>query len=367
MKSIIANSRIPLRGDITYQFNRQLQSSSQVFVKVGEEIRPETILYSDLVKSGFRTFNLAEMFKVKGKDADKLLKRTVGSRVYQGDVLAVRRDVLGFRERVFKSPLNGVIQAYDANTARLTMQYLPREVKTVAGVFGKVIEVLPGELVSIATYADVVNGLISFGVDREGSLVEVGYPDIPLQPDQITEKYSGRIIFGGTKASLDVMYKALAVGVKMIVTGGIDYQDYLSLRGTKGRLEDVGVSLVATEGFIAAPIYKSIYELLKLAENRHVIFNSDTASLILPKENRDLSGVSTAEMRQPGDTQFRGFALVKLNDRVRLIFGEYAGEYGIVTDIRNLDVVVQLPNTEVTVAGETVEIIEGADGIKSDG
>lgn len=367
MKSVIVNSRKPIFDEIVYTFNRQLQSSSQVFVKVGDEIRPETILHSDLVRSGFRTFNLAEMFKVKEIETEKLLKRTVGARVYQGDILAAKRDVLGFRERVFKSPLNGVIQAYDLSTGRLTMQYLPREVKTIAGVFGRVTEILPGEIISIATLADIVNGLITFGVDREGSLVEVGYPDIPLQPDQITEKFNGRIIYGGTKASLDVMYKALAVGVKMVITGGVDYQDYLSLRGTKGRLEDVGVSLVATEGFITAPIYTPVYDLLKRAEDRHVIFNAESGALVIPKESRDLRGVNVKDMPTHGSDKARGYTIMRLNDTVRIIFGEYAGEYGIVTDIQNQQIRVKLPNMEVSVDGEIVEVIESGEILNTDG
>ena len=50
--------------------------------------------------------------------------------------------------------------------------------------------------------------------------------------------------------------KALTLGVKGIVVGGIDYRDFMSL----GVESDVGITIIVTEGFGTVTMGKDVYE-----------------------------------------------------------------------------------------------------------
>lgn len=352
-QGIIVNTRVPLQEKTLYQFSRPIDKGSEIHVKVGEYVRPETILSSAWHKSGYRTFNLAEMFGVTPKIAAGLVKRTIGSRIYQGDIMAVKKEWFGLREKIFRSPLNGIFFDYEERTARVTLQYLPREIKTVAGVFGAVSSILPDESLTIDTVVDLVYGLVSFGIDREGTLVEIGYPDVPLQADQLSERHSGKVIFGGTHVTVDFLYKALSLGVKAIVTGGVAYEDYIYLLSSKGNLEDIGISLIATEGFIATPIYQNAYNRLKESENRHVFFDAARTNLVLTSAmtlGEKLEGNVVRENR--GFTLLEGTGMI-----VRILSGENMGEYGLVKSVSEEVVEVELATGVVSVNPQMVELI----------
>lgn len=356
MNEVLTYIRKPFHENFAYEFRREIDSTSEVYVKVGENIRPETILSSKWKRSGFRTFLLSDLFKLPPEKCTGLLQRTIGSRVYQGDIIAKKSEWLNFRERTFRSPLTGIFVDYDEATTRITLQYLPEEMKIVAGVFGKVVSVIPDKSISIGTLVDGIYGLVAFGTDREGSLLEVGYSDIPLQADQINERCRGRVIFGGTKVSIDVLYKALSVGVAAIVTGGIDYQDYLSLRGSKGRFEDIGISVLATEGFTVAPIFPKIYQKLKEAEHRHVFLDSENRNLIVPHPYSSFAETKIDELLSNSTPwSSRGFGIVKEGMHARLLTGKYLGEYGIVTAVVNDQVEVELAKTKIEVPINQVE------------
>lgn len=324
---------MPLEKSVVYLFKRGLDKTSQISIKVNDIVRPETVIAAGWRKSGYRTFNLAKLFNVDPHKSGDLLQRTIGSRIYKGDIIASSKEWLGMKEKVFRSPLNGVLLDYNPVSSRLTIQYLPTEIKIVAGVYGKVLQILPGEHVVIGTRVNLVRGLVGFGVDREGSVVEVGYPDIPIQSDQILPKHKGKVIFGGTSISLDALYKALSLGVQMVVTGGISFEDFVRLRGTKGRYEDVGISVLATEGFASSPIYPKVYDLLKQAENRHVFFQSDRNSLVIPISQNEFDPKDITLKSEEEHGQLSDFGLLYEGAPVRLISSSNYGSYGIVNTI----------------------------------
>ena len=360
-ESLLTYQRSPLDKGVIYSFHRSLDKSSEISIKVNDPVRPETVVASGWRKSGYRMFNLAKLFGLDPKKVSGILQRTIGSRIYKGDVIATYKEWMGLKEKVFRSPLNGVLLDYNPVTTRLTIQYLPTEVKTVAGVSGKVVRILPGESVEIATRVNLIKGLVAFGVDREGSVLEVGYPDIPLQSDQILPKYKGKVIFGGTSISIDALYKALSVGVQLIITGGINFEDYMRLHGTKGRYEDVGISVLATEGFGASRIYPPIYDLLKESENRHIFFEANQKSAVVPLSQDAFSAEEISIDSQSFVTkETAAYGLLQQGSKVRILSSLNYGAYGIVSKVieEPCELEVTLPKKTVTVKPYELEIID---------
>lgn len=335
-RSFLTYQRMPIERGVSYLFRRALDKSSQISVKVHDVTRPESVIASGWRKTGYRTFNLSKLFGIDPDKAGELLQRTIGSRIYKGDVIASSKEWFGMKEKVFRSPLNGILLDYNSSSSRLTIQYLPTEIKTVAGVPGKVMQILPGEQVVIGTRVNLIHGLVGFGVDREGSVVEIGYPDIPIQTDQILPKHKGKVIFGGTSISIDALYKALSMGVQLVITGGINFEDYVRLRGTKGRYEDVGISVLATEGFAATPIYPPLYDLLKHTENRHVFFQSERKAIVIPLSQDEFKPdelPTTIDELEDAEAHLSEFGLLHEGAKVRVISSLNYGAYGIVNTI----------------------------------
>jgi hypothetical protein len=362
MSSPVTFSRIALGRGIQHHFIRTIDPGSQILVKVNDMVRPETIVSSVWKKSGYRSFDLGEMLGVKPEKVETMLERTIGSRVYQGDILARKKEIAGLREKVFRSPLTGVLVSYESSTSKITLQYLPVEERMVSGVFGKVLDIQPDKHIKIGTKADLIFGAITFGVDREGGLMEIGYPDIPLQSDQLTDKCAGKIIFGGTKVTLDVLYKALSFGARAIISGGIDYHDYLRLRGSRGRLEDIGISVLVTEGIGAAQMYGPTYENLKKSEHRHVFFTSSDGALVIPLPMEGENSLK-GDAKSFDYGQIRKFSLIKNDQVVRVISGEQANEYGTVVAINeDKSVNVKINSTEFQLLPTQLEIIDFVNG-----
>ncbi len=354
MTEIIAGIKQPLIENTKYIIERLIGVGSDISVHVDEMVRPETIIATHWQRSGFRTFNLAEMFKVTPEKASAMFKKTLGTRIYPGDIIAVKHELFGLREKYFKSPLAGILTDFDTKTARLTIQYLPKEVKIVAGVFGKIVDIRLDKAVAIETKADIIKGVLSFGTDREGSLVEIGYPDIPLQADQLSEKLSGKIIFGGTKVTLDFVYKSLSYGIKGIITGGIDYQDYLALQGSRGRDEDIGVSLIITEGFMASPIYQKTYDKLKIAIQKHVLFNAACETVVLPVAN-NVGLVDTTSVQVV--KELRKYDLLNEGNIVQIINGNNIGQYGTVSSVISENL-IEVTNSHISEQTNPLNVVK---------
>lgn len=350
---MISIARREVQKDIVYRFERVLRGQSDVRVSIGEEVSPETIVATGWERAGFRTFNLSELFGVDVKNVSDTLVKTIGTHVYKGEIIARKKELFGLREKVFKSPINGIFVNFEEDSSRITMQYLPQEVRTIAGVFGKVSAIVPQERVSIEAHVNAIQGVVSFGIHREGGLQAVGYRDIPIQSDQLRDEFAGKILFGGSGITIDALYKSLSLGVEAIVTGGINYEDYLRLTGSKGRYEDIGLSLLAVEGFGVAEIPPEIFELLQNSEHEHVFFEPKDSLLILP-------GSKTSTRTTHSALPWQNFTLIKEGQHARILGNEYYSYHGIVktVDEDSDKVVIELTNNKkFETSAKNIEII----------
>jgi hypothetical protein len=359
---MITYKRVPINRNIQYVYKRNLLVGGKILVNVDEIVQPETILTSGWQKSGYRVFDLASLFGTKPEKIQNSLQRTVGSRVYKGDIVAIYRQWFGLREKVFRSPVTGTLIDYNPEKTKITLQYLPVEVRLPAGFSAKVLEIRPDEYIKIGTKVDAIKGVVGFGKEREASLIEIGYPDIPIHPDQISEKHSDKIIFGGTKVSLEALYKALSMGVKAIITGGIEYEDFIRLNAgsSEGRFEDVGLSIIITEGFGSLPIYPAIYNFLKDSEHRHIVVTPEKELIIIPIPVDKLNQSDLSQLSDKNRIKTKRFGLLKLGQKVRVLRDDRFGEYGILSNasVNEGQVEVTLEKDHLLVKPTDLEIID---------
>jgi hypothetical protein len=289
MDHLTVNARLRFNRNSVIHVRRYLpQDQVKIFVQERQEVSPADIIGEGQVTAGFRTIYLANELNVSPKEAVKFLKRPLGQKIFQGELLAAKEGVLGFGKKILTSPADGIIDYYDDNKGSLRIKLLPKVTKLASGVYGIIDQVNPetGEVV-IRTLANTVYGVIGSGHSREGILKVVGSPDTLISSKQITGEMKEEILVGGSLVFLDALEKAVNLKVSGIISGGISARDFRAMSGGRWNISDfhwsdVGISLMVTEGFGSIPLPPDVFALLKEFDKKFVILDGNRAKLILP-------------------------------------------------------------------------------------
>jgi transcription antitermination factor NusG len=338
---------------VDYALERRLPTKGQVYAKLGDQVKPETIIAEGKVTAGFRVFRLGELLDVPPDKAKNYLHRTVGSRIYQGDVIAEASKMFGLRNVQFLAPVDGVLQDFNPHTGQLTLQFAPVTFRLPAGVKGKVSQIIPDEGVYVETQTSLLFGAFSGGKSREGALKIIAPPDQPIQPQAIDARLAGHIVAGGSLISKDVINRCLAVGVKGIVSGGISAHDLLEISGQPNSTEDVGLTLLITSGLGAMAIEDSTYQFLQRYQEQQVF--------LVPQEKMLVAPLPSDIKVNPQSSQPVEFLPLKIGDAVRILSSQYVGQVATVTKVSKAKPMsfsrLTIPTCLLqTVAGDTIEI-----------
>lgn len=321
-------ARYPFSRYTMHHVTRSLTEGAQVLVKVGEEVRPEKIVGIGKKSAGFRTLDAAAALKVPPQDVKKYLIKMTGSYINKGEVIAQRSIALGLRSKQLKSPVDGVLQQMNEQTGILTLEYRPEELRVVSGVKGVVSNIDPHKNeITISTNVVEVHGALGIGQRREGSIHVVRQPDLPLSEKQIDPTWENKIVVGGSLLTKQVLYHCVALKVQGIVVGGIHWEDFSTLIGSRGRFEDIGISVIVTEGFGNLPIPPKLFESLQANEGKFSFIWGGMARLLIP--HQDTEG---AKPQKHIHAQAR-YARLTEGMRVRLLTLNRRGEFGTIRQL----------------------------------
>jgi hypothetical protein len=167
---------------------------------------------------------------------------------------------------------------------------IPVEVE--AYVDGVVSDVIPDEGVVVKTYGTFIQGIFGIGGEVTGELVMVAEgPAHPMQPGDVRAEHAGRILIGGSYVTQAIINEAVRHKVAGLIVGGIDDADLRAWLGydlgvaiTGG--EELGLTLVITEGFGRIPMASKTFELLKSSAGRKASISGATqirAGVIRPE------------------------------------------------------------------------------------
>jgi hypothetical protein len=250
-------------------------------VSVGEAVSPEDVIGVAEIPSGRRLVKLASLLGVHGRrEVEKHLVKPLGARVFEGEILARRKSFFGLKTNVFRSPIDGVISEVDG-FGSLVIDFLPCQNRLVAGVGGKVLEV-SGKGVVIETVVSKIKTKVGVGKEREGSIKIVAEPNEFLLPTKLDVSCRDKIIVGGASVGKETLEKALTIGVRGLVVGGINVRDFSKL----GEL-DSGMTVLITEGFGIRPMAEDVYLELKKHHDGFGIINGSQRELIIPLSKED--------------------------------------------------------------------------------
>lgn len=328
--------------------------NGQAQVSVGQKVLPYEIVGVQHKKPGFRVFRLDEILGVDSFKAGEFLVRSVGSYLIKGETIAKRTFFLGLGGIVFKSPVEGVIKEYDRETGQLMIEYPTQVIKVPSGVEGEIAEVLPNRRVVVQSSALVVRGRLGVGFRREGIIKVLAFSEIPVLLSAVTDDLFGKIVVAGSSVSREVLYKLTSIGAKGLITGGIEWRDFSGLRGTRGQLEDVGLTLVVLGGFGNLAIDKDCFSFLQKFDGRLGIISGVWKKLLLPcSKDSDLG----QELEKPPvRSNLYNIIEPKNGDQVRILTLGHFGEGGMIEEILGDEIILE---SEIKARGARIRLENG--------
>ena len=199
-------------------------------------------------------------------------------------------------------------------------------------------------------------------------------PDQALAPNHMTAAMKGRVVVGGAFLSADTMARAREVGVAALVVGGIHDKDLRTLLGYDLGVaitgtEQVGFTLILTEGFGTIPMAPKTFKLLSGHAGHKASVSGATQiragvirpEIIIPQPTS--SNAMAATLQREG---------IRIGDPVRIIRDPLFGRIGEVSrlpseltriptesEVRVLEVRFGDGKTAV-IPRANIEVIEGA-------
>jgi hypothetical protein len=273
-------------------------------VKVGQKVAETEIIAHCEVSAGRRLIKIAHTLGVSGKEIHKYLTRKIGDNIYEGEIIARKRGLVGIGKKEIKSPVDGLISEVDSR-GDLILKFLPKPVRLLAGAAGQVKEVTDSK-VSISTVATKIHGFVSAGKLREGLVSMIGSPKEFIIPSAIKPDAAGKIIVGGALLEKSALEKAVTLGVEGVITGGMNYRDFENF-GLGG---DIGITVMVTEGFGTAPMGEDIWQLLKSKQGRLAFISGEENALIIPEET---------QTKNPAGVSGQTWRALRIGDNVRFL------------------------------------------------
>lgn len=339
-QTLFANHRVRIKPTVCMLIKRKLKGPGRILAQKNVEVKPSDVLAHYKLELGYTKFNLARELNVSPADVNKYLKKNTGQTVFKGELLAFKKGLFGKAE--ITAPTDGIFENLDMKTGEASFKLIPKDVVLTSGVFGIIesVDQAKGEIV-IKNMMTEVYGVMGTGGEREGFIdILSGAGDL-INKETITEQHKGQIIVAGSLVSESIIKKALSMGVSGIVCGGLNMDDYLSMAVSLNPLKrvgtEIGVSIVASEGFGLLPLGDDLYEILKKYSGRFGMIQGNLGRILLPSDDPN----SILSCRKVGLPSYEALGVrpelsiqeIKIGSKVRLIAAPFMGRQGYVEAI----------------------------------
>ena len=261
---------------------RLLPIAGELRVEVGDTVTARQVVAETFMPGDVIPVNLANGLSLPPADVPECVTVRVGDPVAEGDVLARTKGIFGLFRREYRSRHAGTVETISEVTGQLILRGAPEPVHTLAFLPGQVVEVIADRGVEIETEASFVQGIFGIGGETFGRLcMACATPDEPLAAERIGPDMAGCVIVGGARVTAAAIRRAVEVGAVGLVSGGIDDED---LKGCLGYdlgvaitgSEDIGLTLIVTEGFGDIAMAARTFDLLRSREGSEASIDGTT-------------------------------------------------------------------------------------------
>jgi len=349
--SVDKERRLPLKGD--------------VLVEAGKTVVPDDIVARTYLPGNVQMVNIANLLNIDAQDIAEVMLVDIGAEIKEGELLAETKGLFGFFKSSAVSPVDGVLESISDVTGQVVLREVPIPVEIDAYMNGEVASVLEEEGVVVTSNAVFIQGIFGMGGENRGELrVLVDSREDELTPEMIPGDVKGAVIVGGSFISLEAYKKAISVGAAAVVVGGFNYHDLKDVLGyTLGVAitgsENLGTSLILTEGYGRIPMGNRCFELLKQHNEKFTSVNGSTqirAGVIRPEIVIPLTADDSMESKTDKDTT----SGISSGSLVRVIRAPYFGDIGTVvslpSELQQMESETMVRVAEVKIGGETLVI-----------
>lgn len=285
---------LTVTDSIILRKDRLLPLKGDVLVKKGDSVKAEDVVAETLLPGKVIPLNLANKLGVTPAQLAGYLKVKAGDQISKGTVLAENKGLfgLGFMKNSVTSPTDGEVESVSSHTGQVLLREPRIPVQVKAFIDGVITEVIPNEGVIIENKSAYVQGIFGIGGETIGTIkMLAASPDEELAATKIDDSCQGKIIVAGAFIRLEAIDKARKVGAKAIITGGVDDQDIKKILGYDLGVaitghENVGITIVCTEGFGKINMAQKTFDLLKQFEGHKTSIHGRTqirAGVIRPE------------------------------------------------------------------------------------
>ncbi len=355
---------------------RVLPLPGKLLVAQGDRVRSDQAVARAELPGKVYPVNLANQLSIAPDEIKDYLVKKEGDLVQKDEILAENKPLIKWFKTEIRSPVTGTIESLSTVTGQVLLREPPRILDLLAYVDGTVVETIPQQGAVVETGCSLVQGIFGIGGETRGEIAAaVQSPDEPLTAAHLKPDMKGKIVVGGSFLPAETMTRAKELGVAGLVVGGIHDKDLRALLGYDLGVaitgtEQVGFTLILTEGFGTIPMAAKTFKLLSAHAGRKASISGATQiragvirpEIIIPQAT---SSANSAVMQ----SQREG---IRLGDPVRIIRDPLFGRIGEVSalppDLQKIPTESEVRVLEVTFADGSraviprtnIEVIEGA-------
>jgi len=341
---------------------RRLPIPGEVLAKEGDTVTHDQVVARTQVPGDIHLINVANALGVDPEEVSPFMLKKLKEQVTKNELIAKRTSFFGLFKSFVYAPSDGTIELISEVTGQVALRepYVPVEI--TAYIPGRVVHVMPRQGVTIRTPAALVQGIFGVGGEAHANLKMVANtPDEVLTPKKIDSSCEGKVLVGGSLVTGEALSKAAKTGVKGIVVGGVEDEDLIKFLGYEIGVaitgqEEVGTTLIITEGFGKMKMPHRTFSLLKSFDGREASINGATqirAGVIRPEIVIALKDTEVKGLVEEGEETSGGMAP---GTPIRVIRDPYFGAIGRVA---SLPVELQVVETESDVRVVEIELEDG--------
>jgi hypothetical protein len=356
---------------------RMLSLPGRVLVGMGETVRANQAVARAELPGKVYPLNLANQLGVAPDEIHEYVIKKAGEPVQKDEILAENKPLIKWFKTEILSPVTGTVESVSPVTGQVLLREPPRVLELLGYIDGRVVEVIPQQGVVVETTCSLVQGIFGIGGETRGNIViAVTSPDEALSPRHFTADMKGKIVVGGSFISSEALARAKEVGVAGLVIGGIHDKDLRALLGYDLGVaitgtEQVGFTLILTEGFGTIPMAGKTFKLLTAHAGQQASISGATQiragvirpEIIIPKDGASGDHAMAPVQEREG---------IRVGDQVRIIRDPLFGRIGEVaslpsdlqkipteSDVRVMEVRFA-DNSKAMIPRANIELIEGA-------
>jgi len=349
---------------VTLRKSRRLPLPGDILVSAGQTVNAETVVARTELPGHVRSVNAASILGIQPEEIDQYMLKKEGQSVKKDEVIASTKGIFGLFKSQCRTPVDGSIESISRITGQLIVREPNIPVEINAYVDGQVVDVIQNEGVIIQTYGTFIQGIFGVGGEAIGQLaMACENPADILTPDNLSDQMAGKIVVGGSLITADAVNRAVQLGIKGIVAGGIDDRELRELLGYELGVaitgsENLGITLIITEGFGEMAMAARTFELIRRQEGMKVSINGATqirAGVIRPEVT-----IPTGESPDADASVEESQGQLVVGSEVRIIREPHFGE---LAEVVNLPAELQKLETEARVRVLEVELKRTGEGV----